>query len=91
MWSQATGRGFESPRRQAQAGGVPWIARGLEGEKINLVIAVARAKDCARARGEKDKPRHRIFLDFLVNSETLVNPEWTRGVTEPAPLVAIGL
>ena len=53
VWSQATGRGFESPRRQAQAGGVPRIARGLEGKKINLVIAVARARDCARARGEK--------------------------------------
>ena len=39
---------------------------GSEGKKINLVIAVARAKDCARARGEKDKP----LLGFLVNSET---------------------
>ena len=46
-------------RRQAQAGGVPRIARGLEGKKINLVIAVARAKDRARARGEKIKPHHR--------------------------------
>ena len=37
---QATGRGFESRRRQAQAGGVPRIARGLEGKKINLVIVL---------------------------------------------------
>ena len=35
---------------------MPRIARGLEGKKINLVIAVARAKDRARARGEKIKP-----------------------------------
>ena len=42
VWSQATGRGFKSPRRQAQAG---------SGGRC--------AKDCARARGEKDKPRHR--------------------------------
>ena len=36
---------------------MPRIARGLEGKKINLVIAVARAKDC-------------VNWGFLVNSET---------------------
>ena len=38
----------------------PKDVRGLEGKKINLDIAVARAtQGWARARGEKDKPRHR--------------------------------
>ena len=32
---------------------MPRVARGLEGKKINLVIAVARAKDRVRARGKK--------------------------------------
>jgi hypothetical protein len=41
--ARAGGSGRHRARERAQAGSVPRIARGLEGKKIGLVIAVARA------------------------------------------------
>ena len=76
-------------RRQAQAGGVPRIARGLEGKKINLVIVLlAEGKKINLAVGaqwhsKKKEKKGRFGVGAGLRGQTLDRPPILRGSVGP--------